>query len=136
MPSGASSTVTAADVHAAAVETCAAAATFRAAVGAVRQPYIDAVKASIDSNSPEFISIEGRYFGGAAAELDYLTAHTSPAAPQKIADAITELHRAATELVDADVRSEPGAVSNEALARLRAADSTVAAACDAEGAGK
>lgn len=49
-----------ADIHAAAVETCAAAETFRTAVGAVRQPYIDAVKSGIDPNSAEFISVEGR----------------------------------------------------------------------------
>lgn len=125
-----------ADVHAAAVETCAAAETFRTAVGAVRQPYIDVVKAGIDPNSPEFVSAEGRYFGGSAAELAYLTAHANPLAPQPITDAMTVLHKSATELLDADVRSEPGAVSNQALERLRAAASAVTAACEEAGAGK
>ena len=39
-----SDAVSGSDVHAAAVEACAAADTFRGAVGAVRQPYVDAAK--------------------------------------------------------------------------------------------
>jgi hypothetical protein len=130
------SSPSATDMHAAAVEACAAAETFRTAFRAVRQPYVDAVTAGIDANSPEFIALEGRYFGGVAAELDYLTAHSSPFAPQEITDHLAVLQRAAAELVDTDVRSEPGAVSNEALARLRSADSALTAACDAAGASR
>lgn len=144
LPAGGSPTVAvssasasdSAATHDAAVATCAAVDTFRAAVRAVRQPYIDAVKAAIASNSPEFVALEGRYFGGVAAELDYLSAHTSLDAPRTITDAVVELRKAATELLDADVRSEPGSVSNEALARLRSADDAVAGACDAAGARK
>jgi hypothetical protein len=124
------------DVHAAAVATCAAAETFRTAIGAVRQPYIDAAKSSPDWNSPGFVSIEGRYFGGVAAELSYLSVHTNPGAPQAITDAVDELHKAATELLDADVRRAPGDVSNRALAQLRTADGAVKAACEEAGAGK
>lgn len=131
-----SDAVSGSDVHAAAVEACAAADTFRGAVGAVRQPYVDAAKASADWNSPDFIALEGRYFGGVAGELSYLSSHTSPRTPRGIADAVGELHRAATELLDADVRRQPGDISNQALAKLRAADSAVRAACDAEGASK
>lgn len=147
IPSGAASTVTATprpesatasadDVHTAAVETCVAAETFRAAVGAVRQPYVDAAKLSSDWNSPEFVALEGRYFGGVAAELAYLRSHTSPRTPPGIADAVDKLHRAATDLLDADVRRQPGDVASQALAKLRATYSAVTAACDAEGAGK
>lgn len=125
-----------ADIHAAAVETCTAAETFRTAVGAVRQPYIDAVKSGIDPNSPEFISVEGRYFGGTAAELAFLTAHIDPLAPQPITDAMTLLHKSATELLDADVRSQPAGVSNQALEQLRSAASAVTAACEEAGAAK
>jgi hypothetical protein len=124
------------EVHAAAVTACAAADTFRGAVGAVRQPYIDAAKTSADWNSPDFIALEGRYFGGVAAELSYVSSHTSPLTPRAIADAVGELRRAATELLDADIRRQPGEVSNQALASLRAADGAVRAACDAEGARK
>lgn len=124
------------DSHAAAVETCAAANTFRSAIGAVRQPYVDAAKSSTDWNSPDFIAIEGRYFGGAATELSYLTAHVSPATPQAISDAVTQLHKAATVLFDADVRREPGDASNEALAQLRTAHSAIESACEEAGAGK
>lgn len=125
-----------ADVHAAAVETCAAAETFRTAVGAVRQPYTDAARANPDWNSPEFVSIEGRYFGGVAAELSYLSDRINPAAPQSITDAVKELHKAATALFDADVRREPGDVASRALAQLRSADSAVKGACEESGAAK
>lgn len=123
-----------ADIHAAAVETCAAAETFRTAVGAVRQPYTDAARANPDWNSPEFVSSEGRYFGGVAAELSYLSDRINPIAPQSIADAVKELHKAATALFDADVRREPGAVASRALAQLRSADSAVKGACEEAGA--
>ena len=125
-----------ADVHAAAVETCAAAETFRTAVGAVRQPYTDAARANPDWNSPEFVSIEGRYFGGVAAELSYLGDRINPAAPQSITDTVKELHKAATALFDADVRREPGDVASRALAQLRSADSAVQGACEQSGAAK
>jgi hypothetical protein len=125
-----------ADVHAAAVETCTAAETFRTAVGAVRQPYTDAARSIPDWNSPEFISIEGRYFGGVAAELSYLSARTNPMAPQSITDAVKNLYEAATGLFDADVRREPGDVASRALAQLRSADNAVEGACEEAGAGK
>jgi hypothetical protein len=124
------------DVRDAAVETCAAFKTFRAALGAVRQPHIDAVKAGADSNSADFIAIEGRYFGGAAAELSFLMAHVSPATPPSIADAVDDLYDAATVLVDADVRSERGEVSNQALFKVRDADRAVEAACAEAGVGR
>lgn len=123
-----------ADIHAAAVETCAAAETFRTAVGAVRQPYTDAARDNSDWNSPEFVSIEGRYFGGVATELSYLSDRINPVAPQSITDATKELHKAATALFDADVRREPGDVASRALAQLRSADSAVEGACEEAGA--
>lgn len=125
-----------ADIHAAAVETCAAAETFRTAVGAVRQPYTDAARANPDWNSPEFVSIEGRYFGGVAAELAYLSDRINPVAPQAITDAAKELHKAATALFDADVRREPGDVASRALAQLRSADGAVKGVCEEAGAAK
>ncbi|OKH70266.1 hypothetical protein EB74_28095 [Mycobacterium sp. SWH-M5] len=125
-----------ADIHAAVDETCAAAETFRTAVGAVRQPYTDAARANPDWNSPEFVSIEGRYFGGVAAELWYLSDRINPAAPRSITDAVKELHKAATALFDADVRREPGDVASRALAQLRSADSAVKGACEEAGAAK
>ena len=131
-----SAAVSDSDVHAAAVETCVAVDTFRAGVGAVRQPYVDATKSSSDWNSPEFIALEGRYFGGVAAELAYLRSHESSRTPQGIADTVDELHRSATDLLDADVRRQPGDVANRALAKLRATYDAVTAACDAEGASK
>jgi hypothetical protein len=123
-------------VHAAAIEACAAAETFRSAVGAVRKPYLEATKSSPDWNTAEFVALEGRYFGGVAAELSYLRSHTSAETPERISDAIGDVIRTAAELVNVDVLRLPGAVSDDALGRLRAADKSVSDACDAEGAGK
>lgn len=131
-----SATASVVDVHTAAVEACAATEIFRDAVGSVRQPYVDAAKLSSDWNSPEFISLEGRYFGGVAAELAYLRSHTSVHIPSEIADAVDELQRTATDLLDADVRRQSGDVASQALAKLRSAYGAVTAACDAAGAGK
>lgn len=124
------------DVHASAVETCAAAETFRTAVGEVRQPYVDAAKSSSDWNTPEFVALEGRYFGGVAAELDYLRSHLHPSTPHGIVDAVNELHRAATDLLDADVRRLSGDLASQALAKLRSTYDGVTAACETAGAGK
>ena len=76
------------------------------------------------------------HYGANSVELAYMRSHVSPRTPRGIADTVDELHRAATDLLDADVRRQPGDAASQAFAKLQATYNAVTAACDAEGASK
>ncbi|MBY0440577.1 MAG: hypothetical protein K2Q25_00305 [Mycobacteriaceae bacterium] len=114
------------DAEAAKSEACTAVKTSAQAISDARKPFLAAPPAWDDPTTAAALT---HVQAVAAIELDYLRQHTTPATPASVSTAIGEYISAVTDALDADIRRESAAVSNNASERADRAYDSASKAC-------
>lgn len=110
-------------------DACSVAMAAPAAIARDRRPFLEAPP---QWDNPITIAALTRVQASALVELEAMRAATGPSTPPQLVDAIAAYRRAVIDMLDADTRRLPAAVSNAASDRAATAARTITDLCKGE----